>query len=231
VRKLSDDFFVGEHALITIGSLRSSTFKVDDRQLKALVDNNLYKQAEAIVYRVGHEVRDKARAAAPKDTGALAASVYVTAPGARPENTGQRTAGYWRAINAASRKSGGRLEPVTDSEFVSNVRTQARKGSFKVPAMTSKGAGLVDVGSMSTTGEAIDQDLNPTNLYDFMPMAVVGKDRFFVAIGVAVFYAGYVEYGTVHKPARPFFTPAVMWGSREVARRITELLNGFGRHS
>jgi len=75
------------------------------------------RQLQESVFRVGQRARDMARKAAPKKTGALAASIYVTKGAVDRSATGlmshkpgnaftkQSSLGYFRALNAAMKKN------------------------------------------------------------------------------------------------------------------------------
>jgi hypothetical protein len=208
---------IGEIRLRTIGSLNANVARVGAQTL-----DKFGEQAErriiAAVYKVAREARDMARGLAPKKTGALAASIYVTQPGTRPGNVNQRTLSYWRAINAASRRSRGRLAVATAKDMVSRVRTQARLDSPAVPTMTGRGLGLIP-----STEESLDS-YNLPNDFSFQPYKAAGREHMWVSIGVAAFYAGYVEFGTTRTHARPFFTPAIAWAKSVVEKRIREAI-------
>lgn len=171
------------------------------------------------LFKLAQEARDMARRLAPKDTGALAASIYAVHPdGGRQPGGLRRSAGYWRAIKAASRASGGRLHIEDDPELVRSVRTQSRRNALP---QGTKPAGQVGPDGLL---------LNENSSYDFVPMAAAGPDRLFVSIGAAAFYAGYVEYGTVRMDAKPFFRPAVEWARSVLASRIADAVaRGSGR--
>lgn len=161
----------------------------------------VWRACQHAIYQLGREIRDMARRAAPVDTGAMRASVYVTRPGTAL----QASAGYWRAINASARLSRGRLMVHTSPEFVRDVRTQARRNAPRP----------------GTAGDAADAGYENYNAdYDFMPMQRAGAAFFHVVVGVAAYYAGYVESGTARVPARPFFGPAARWGMSEAPRRL-----------
>lgn len=208
---------IGEVRLRTIGSLNATMARVGAQTLDKFGEQT-ERKIIAAVYRVAREARDMARGLAPKKTGALAASIYVTHPGTRPDNINQRTLSYWRAINAASRKSRGRLTVATAKDLVSRARTQARIDSPAVPTMTGRGQGLIP-----DTEESLDS-YNLPNDFSFQPYKAAGREQMWVSIGVAAFYAGYVEFGTVKTPARPFFTPAVAWAKSVVEKRIREAI-------
>jgi hypothetical protein len=215
-----------------IGSVHAQFIRVDKQKLAAFSATKLTLAAKKIVYQVGLEARDMARRLCPIKTGSLRASIYVTSPGGKPENIKQRTYGYWQAINAASRRSGGKLTINLEPDMISNPRTQHRLNSLTIGnAYGGKNifqkttGGKEDVFSRGQFSEHdVEGNMNTPGEYDFMPMSVAGEDSFYVSMGVAAYYAGYVEFGTSRFGPHSFFTPAMEWGKKETVRRLSELI-------
>lgn len=182
------------------------------------------RAAQDAVYQLGQEVRDKARMLAPMRTGALRASIYVTRPGTmQAQSQGklskQSSSGYARSISRAEALNPGALSVIRDSKHIS-VRTQrdlSPTGHWdhlkRLRVTRTHQSPFKRFGSQTYT--AFEDDYRSIS-----PLADTSRGVFYVTIGAAAFYAGFVEYGTVKQRAHPFMTPAVMWGRAQLAQRL-----------
>lgn len=220
----------------------------DDQIAKFTAD--VEKRVQLAIFKLGQETRDMARKLAPKDTGALRASIYVTRPGARPQlepgpsYARQSTIGYWRAINSAFRKqlsprgvSRRHLHLLNAGDYApghAEERTQTLSHSAK------RDAGITEthivLGGHKYRAQVTSEDtgLGFTNVpfQSIVPYGGSGRTSFFVAVGAAVYYAGYVEFGTPPRAgnkgikAQPFLVPAIRWAQSQVVARMTVAING-----
>lgn len=157
------------------------------------------------IVQLGLETREIARALCPVDSGALQASIYVSGVG----TPNQQSAGYFRAIKAASKRN-SRL--FTDSPYIRNQRTQSRTPGYLADLKEERDAGMPGY------------DNQPFN-----QMTSAGAERYFVSIGAAAYYAGWVEFGTTGlraQPAQPFMGPALRWAESQLVRRMRSAING-----
>ena len=216
------------------------------------------RAVQEAVFKVGQRARDNARRFCPKKSGALAASIYVTkgtidkSPDATKHTPGgaftkQSTRGYFSAINAAARKSKnsagiprlylepnvefGRTSPQTISDIGGSVFSYTKSGknrSFfgEQVARTYKLPGY----KLANTNNEDDFEDDENLQYPFLDsMAVGGANSFFVTIGAAAFYAGFVEFGhTVHNGKysvpKPFMRPAMDIASAELGDAIIKAM-------
>lgn len=219
----------------------------DDQIAKFTAD--VEKRVQLAIFRLGQETRDMARKLAPKDTGALRASIYVTRPGSRPQlepgpsYARQSTIGYWRAINSAYRKqlsstgvSRRKLHLMRESDYGTalNERTQTLS-TFGKSAVGITETHIV-LGGHKYRAQVTSEDtgIGFTNVpfQSIMPYGGSGRTSFFVSVGAAVFYAGYVEFGTPSRAgnkgikAQPFLVPSIRWAQTQVVERMTVAING-----
>jgi len=215
--------------------LARNVIKLNDEVIKSL-PAKVERKIQASIYRLGQEIRDKARSLCPKKTGALAASIYVTRG---VQNTGankstapfsQSTHGYFRAINAA-RKKNNRIDVMDAGQGVNPI-TQRPSTSAGMQSVMTKINGVMyrayttgehsvirniipslDIGGKDRVENTIhDEFVTPT----ITEIGGAGRNTFFVTVGAAAFYAGFVEFGhhTAGKdvPPHPFLGPAIEWG-------------------
>lgn len=207
--------------------LFQAAFKTDENTIKTYTLDVQYAIAQAL-FKLGREARDKARRDAPKQSGALAASIYVTSPASRAELKEAITGGKGLIAHKMKRHSGNYLKALSAA---------GKKNGYEIPGMTDEGIG----GSIviprtqrlkkNTTQEDIRFALNelaPENVtykefnstFPFNPLGTTGQTAFYVGLGVGMYYAAWVEYGTTVRKATPYFTPAAKWMTSEAPGRV-----------
>lgn len=212
-------------------SLVRTIYSLHDSVLKQ-TSNKVYMVAQKVVYQLGREARDKARALCPKRTGALAASIYVSKPGANAKETGgtytkQSAAGYFRAVNAVVRrnpKALGLVHPSEIGEGGSFNRQRLGKIDGEGQTLLSKGTYGGNVYQVYSRGQI--GDFSEARLQSVLPFQGGTKNSFFVAIGAAAYYAAFVEFGAPARGARaqPFLGPAVEWAKLQLPGRLKAAL-------
>lgn len=206
-------------------SLVSSVFKTDKQTLEQFskLGNNFINGVQAIVYKNGQLARDMARKLAPKKTGGLRASIYVSSPSKGGMNatsiSPQAYAGYFRAITAASKKN-ARLG-IEEGEYLSHYKTQRRKKDEYKISNVKTSSGNVIRALASVGGSGFGEQLAP------FPLEMYKKEYFYVIIGAAAFYAAYVEYGTVHRKPTPFIAPSAEWAHKKNIEDIKKYAEAF----
>lgn len=213
--------------------------RLDEKRLAQIVGAGLERDMRQAVYKLGQEARDIARAKAPKKTGALAASIYVTRPNesvpdaeGKSPTTKRMTAGYFRAINAAV-KHNKKLslqvnDPGSDDQIVANHRTQLLKATAGVMA------GKVTVNNRAFRTQKVfetdDEDPIEALVQSILPFQKGSRASFFVVVGAAAHYAGFVEFGHVAHGTPvapvPFLVPAIEWASGQIAGRMKAVIEG-----
>lgn len=207
-------------------SLVAHSLKVDKETLESWkkIGDDFVQGVQAIVYKNGQLARDRARKAAPRRTGALRSSIYVTSPSkggmSATKITPQAYSGYFRAISAAVKKN-ARLGVETDEEYISHVKTQRRKNEkYKFENVTLSNGKTVR--ALVSAGESTFQEQ-----FAAFPVELYKKDYFYVVIGAAAFYAAYVEYGTSKQSPRPFLGPAAEWAQKQNIEDIKRYAETF----
>lgn len=237
----------------------------------ASVSSRVERKMQEAMFQVGRKIRDKARALAPKKTGALAASIYVS-KGAVDRSIGaakhvggnaytkQSTLTYFRAINAAvgkynkSRIGKARSDykglQLLDSDVVNTPTQRPLKSASYLFNMTKNkiGGHMYDTFNSGRVGnnedfegmseaqaaEAIDTDAEVL-MPSIMHLGGTGRQSFFVTVGAAAFYAGYVEFGHMAHyawvPPHPFLGPAVEWGKPIAEREVGRVVNEAAREA
>ncbi len=181
------------------------------------VDREIQKN----LFKLAQRTRDMARKAAPVDTGALRASIYATRYGTDK----QQDAGYFRAIQAAVRK---RATAIQKGTAVEESRLSIREdGMHSVRRQIPKHYGKTRMSKMALRRQS------------FRPM--MGSDAtaeekygvYYVYVGAAAWYAGYVEYGHMYYGSyvnpQPFLGPAVEWARGQLPIIIMEALQNANR--
>lgn len=220
--------------------------------------NKVYYAVQAAVYQLGVETKNKARANAPVDTGALKASIYVTSPASRPDQEdnkpygrlgapGKASAGYRRAVEASAKKMIYQGDNVlAKGESISSGNSILSTDLFGSATFRPKAA-LVNagmkVGSTTRTykgnlGRSLGErefpsypGISEADHLPFTPMPFSTKEQFWVTVGAAAYYAGFVEFGTGGKQgqrAQPFMGPAVREMERQLERRIAQAIKSVG---
>lgn len=179
------------------------------------------------IYFVGQQIRDEARNLAPKDTGALIASIYVTRPPTEKQMGGiggdvgstlrskQSTRGYLSASRAAAR-AGGKKRALDITELSSdnpNAKINLKRRGTKRSNYTRKIISGTDVkGNESSMMLPVDKSKTSfSRIGEFLP------NSFYVSVGASVGYAIYVEFGTHNTKAQPFLRPAMkIFGMPEI---------------
>ena len=192
------------------------------------------RAAQKAVFRLGQETRDMARKAAPVNTGALRASIYVARPGSIPAQLNGHISrgssrGYLMAAQKAIRLNPGQLELITDDPMIS-ARTQrsvAPRGH--VNHLTRIRVTLAHVGEHASLGQETYQGFED-DFRSIMQMGGQTRDTFYVTVGAAAYYAGFVEYGTRHQRAQPFMTPALAWARTQLPERLKMALGDEAAH-
>lgn len=218
--------------------LSRTLYKVNDAQLKAM-GPNVERRLQERLYQLGRRTRDMARRLAPRKTGALVASIYVTRAGSRPQIEGgqhakKTTAAYFRAVNAAVRKSSG--HKVLFEGEGGTLNHFDPEGIYKTGLSRIGGQAYKTFTKGGFEGHA---DVNPKGnpvrpIYEFdvptiTPLVGVSKSAFYVTIGAAAYYAGFVEFGHVgyggtvfgYVMPRPFMTPAMDWAATQINTEVT----------
>lgn len=190
---------------------------------------------------VAIKARDMARRLAPEATGALRAGIYVTGLVTKEELAMVRdgdepfahkmmghTQGYWKALNAAARRSENDVPGVNPSAGDTRgsmlfTRTQRLRGKTRGQKL-QENFGRLDYDNRQGVDYKSINDALPFN--EFAP---VKRENLFVGLGSLMYYSAWVEYGTSRMAARPFFTPAANWmQTHALAEMVTRLraMNG-----
>lgn len=211
-------------------ALARTIYKLDDAKLNAL-GPQVEKAMQAVIYSLGQEARDLARRLAPKKTGALRASIYVSRPGQEPAVQGtttivprKSTVGYFRAINAAVRANPRRLSLLGGIEEETGI-------TFHEHTQRVTSRGTITAGKVSNIAS---RAVFSTQSYEGFQQSVQpfqggGRNTFFVSVGAAVYYAAMVEYGSPGRgiPPKPFLTPAIEWARGQLPARVKSAFNNI----
>jgi hypothetical protein len=189
------------------------------------------------------QARDIIRKEAPKKSGALAASVYATGPvtkdvlkqvqegGSTPPLHEQlrHSRGYLMAIQTANRRNPSKV-PVTKGQNIGRFlfeRTQREQG----------GAGRNLEGLMQLAGVSSKYNTfihgsetltNVSNLAPFTGMGKAARGSFYIGIGAAAYYAGWVNFGTSRQKATMFFSNEAERFVADTEKIISGVLDGMG---
>lgn len=216
-------------------SLVRALYKVDNKTLQGM-PAAVEKGMQNMLYRLGQETRDRARAKAPKRTGALRASIYVTRPGASPDGgpatavTRQSTVGYFRAANAAVVRN-KRLRLLDLGSFGPGEATHSTQTihTGEVESARATHIGTRQVYTHFAPAEYLSNagDRTVHGPYQtVLPFQSGGRNAFFVSVGASVYYAGFVEFGAPSRGVapQPFLGPAVDWARSVLPERAKQVV-------
>lgn len=198
----------------------SLTMNVIDVDRKKGLKDTLRQLEEATVeygyatytalFKIAQDVRDTARLIAPKDTGALWKSIYVTMPPTQKQMGGihgdnikstkqslRASRGYLSASEAAAR-AGGKKRKLNLNDL--NQTRSTNRRNYKRREIT----GVDREGTESSlTLPVTGSKTSFSQIGEFLPNA------YYVSVGASVHYAIYVEFGTHNTKAQPFLRPAL----------------------
>lgn len=201
-----------------------------------IADKMLYEIQRAL-YALVRRASKMAKELAPVDTGAMRASIYVGRPYRVTQHQSkytqtmmQQTRGYAGAVKSAVKHSltigrhSGKSHKLSigNESLYSHMRTMTRYGPYSVLKTREKIYGSQRPGKIGLKDAF---DIAATQ-YDFMPFGMdTSGNNLGIQFGVAVYYAGYVEYGHMGRngtriPAQPFFGPAVAYIERNMRSAI-----------
>lgn len=179
------------------------------------------KEIQKNLFRLAQQTRDKARRAAPVLTGALRASIYATRYGTDK----QQDMGYFRAIQAAVRKRAkGIASGLIGAEHALSIRDDGMKS---VRRQVPLHYGKTRMSKMA---------LRRQSFRPMMDAQATENEKYgvyYVYVGAAAWYAGFVEYGHNYYgnyvAPQPFLGPAVEWARSQMPIVIMEALQNANR--
>ncbi len=181
------------------------------------------KEIQKALFKLVQQTRDKARRACPIDTGALKASIYATRYGTEK----QQDMGYFRAIQASVRRRTKAINlGMAKSDSLLTLRTEGLT-SFRrqLPLHYGKSRMSKIALRRQSFRPMVGADLSAEQRYG----------AYYVYVGAAAYYAGWVEFGHMfhgnYVHPQPFFGPACEWMEQQVPRVIMEAMQNANRNN